>query len=146
MEPTEGTLKTRTKAPLRRRRCCPTAIALRRHRHQEVAADADAQVVDAVEEFGEIGVQPGGQDLVDAAVLQVRAQPSGTTLGFAALFVGHPLQVADHLVEAGRQRARHVGAQDQQFGHLLGAGATRTPSNFAAFAGPSNASARSWAW
>ena len=31
-----------------------------------------------------------------------------------------PAQVVDHLVHAARQRARHVGAQDQQLGHLLG--------------------------
>jgi hypothetical protein len=91
-----------------------------RHRHQEVAADADAQVAHAVEELRQVGVQAGGQDLVDAAVAQVALQAAGAAQRLAALLVGHQLQVGHHLVHAGRQRARHVGAQDQQLGHLLG--------------------------
>ena len=52
-------------------------------RHQEVAADARAQLVDAVQELREEGVQAGRQDLVDVAVLQVGAQLAGAALRLA---------------------------------------------------------------
>ena len=42
-----------------------------RHGNEEVAADAPAQVTDAVKELREVGVQSGGQDLIDAGVLKV---------------------------------------------------------------------------
>ena len=41
-------------------------------------------VVDALEELRQVGVQPGRQDLVDAAVLQVGAQPAGAAQRVAA--------------------------------------------------------------
>ena len=46
-------------------------------------------------------MQPGGQDFVDAGVLQVRQQLAGAALGFCRLVIGHLGQVADHLDQAG---------------------------------------------
>jgi hypothetical protein len=89
-------------------------------RHQEVAADAPAQVVDAVQELGQEGMQAGGQDLVDAAVLQVGAQAAGAAQGLAALSLATRSQVATTSFMLACQRARHVGAQDQQLGHRSG--------------------------
>jgi hypothetical protein len=65
-------------------------------------------------------VQAGGQDFVDAAILQVGAAAGRRGAGLARLLVGHQPQVVHHLVQAGVQRARHVGAQDQQVGHRSG--------------------------
>ena len=65
-------------------------------------------------------VQAGGQDFVDAAVAQVALQTAGAAQGFVVLLVGHQFQVAHRAVHAGRQGTWHVGAQDQQFGHLFG--------------------------
>jgi hypothetical protein len=57
--------------------CRPKCGQPGRTRHQEVAADAPAQIVHAVQELGQEGMQAGGQDLVDAAKLQVGAQLAG---------------------------------------------------------------------
>ena len=75
--------------------------ALIGRRDQEVAADTHTQFIDAVQELGQEGMQPGGQDFVDAGVLQVRQQLAGAALGFCRLVIGHLGQVADHLDQAG---------------------------------------------
>ena len=70
------------------------------HRHEEVAADAHADVVHAVQETREVGVQAGGQDLVDAAVLQVGQQAPCPAAGLGRLTVGQHGQVVHHLAQA----------------------------------------------
>ena len=76
---------------------------LRRHRHEEVAADPDPQVPHPIQKLRQVGMEPGGKDLVDAAVLQVALDASGAAQGFGALRVGHVVQVGHHLVHAGGQ-------------------------------------------
>jgi hypothetical protein len=49
-------------------------VGRRSGRHQEIAADALAQVVHAVQELREIGMQARGQDFVDARIAQVGQQ------------------------------------------------------------------------
>jgi hypothetical protein len=63
----------------------------RRHRHQKIPADAHTQVADAVEELRQIRMQPGGEDLVDAAVLQIALQPARAAQRLGTLRVGHEL-------------------------------------------------------
>ncbi|MDT4850785.1 hypothetical protein FQZ97_849440 [compost metagenome] len=65
-------------------------------------------------------MQTGGEDLVDAGVLQVGLELAGAAQGFGRQVVGDHGEVVDHFVQAGGQAARHVGAQDQQLGHALG--------------------------
>src|SRR5687768_3796697 len=75
--------------------CCSAASAAafmvpagaRSRGDQEVAADAGAEVVDAVQELREVGVQAVGEDLVDVAVLQLGAQAAGAPLRFGRLVV-----------------------------------------------------------
>ena len=50
---------------------------------QEVAADAAAEIVDAIQELREEGVQAGGEDLLDVAVLQFGAQLARAALRLA---------------------------------------------------------------
>jgi hypothetical protein len=104
--------------------------------HQEVAADAGSatQIVHAVEKLGQVSVQAlvARIDLVDAAILQVGQQPPGARCGPGTLRKAcRPVAVDCSLattsrrllttsLQAGVQRARHVGAQDQQVGHALG--------------------------
>ena len=60
------------------------------------------------------------KNVVDALVLQIGAQFASQPLGFGALVIAHRMQQVDHFIHAGCQRARHVGAQDQQIGDPLG--------------------------
>ena len=71
--------------------------------HQKFAADVQAQVVHAVEKLGQVGVKPGGQNFVNAAVFEFGAQFAGAAVGFASLVVADQAQVADHLVQAGKE-------------------------------------------
>src|SRR5678816_92245 len=88
---------------------------------EEVAADPGTERIDAFEELREVGVQAGGQDLVDPAVLEVGLEASGHSQRVLRLLVGDALQVEQDLVHAGGEGARHVGPQDQQLGDALGA-------------------------
>ena len=76
---------------VRRRRWCEASgfrAASSVPRHQEVAADPPPQLVHALEELRQVGVQAGGEDLVDAAVLQVGVQLAGAALRVVRLLVG----------------------------------------------------------
>src|SRR5882757_6065148 len=56
------------------------ALSGRGERHEEVAADAVAEIVHALEEIHEPGVQALLEDGVDAAVVQVGLQEAGAPL------------------------------------------------------------------
>ncbi|MNP57639.1 hypothetical protein D3C76_1524840 [compost metagenome] len=67
-------------------------------------------------------MQAFGKDFVDGGVAQARVQFGGQALGRPAIV---PRQAGEDVVQlfhAGAQRARHVGAQQQQFGDLAGIG------------------------
>ena len=78
-------------------------------------------VVDALEELRQVGVQPGREDLVDAAVLQVGAQPAGAAQRLAATARWRPARRlrTTSCMQAASERGMS-GAQDQQLGHALG--------------------------
>ena len=65
-------------------------------------------------------MQAAVQDVLDATVLQFRAQHAGAPLGFGRALVGDTRQVVGHRAHRGQQRSRHVAVQDQQFGHAVG--------------------------
>ncbi|MNN20308.1 hypothetical protein D3C81_1335810 [compost metagenome] len=64
-------------------------------------------------------MQADGKDIVDTRVLQVGVEFTSLPLGLRRLLVAYHGKDRHHLVHARHQRARHVGAQHQQFGHAL---------------------------
>ena len=75
-----------------------------RHRHQEVAADADAEVVDAVEKLREICVEAGREDLAskEEAELAIIEQYLPTQLGDDDI----RREIAAHFPQAELNRSR----------------------------------------
>ncbi len=78
--------------------------------NQEVAADVDPQVVDAVQELRQVGVAtrvPGCRRCGRTSGRHAACRHGAASRCSVA---GHQRQVGHHLVQAGVQRARHVGA------------------------------------
>src|SRR5262250_675567 len=67
-------------------------------------------------------VQPALEDLVDAAVLEPRADRTGLALcrALAAVSVGDVVEIADEVLIAARERTRHLVVEHQQVGDQPG--------------------------
>src|SRR4029078_2237776 len=85
-------------------------------RHQEIVLQLDAERAVGGNEVDQEFVQARLEDLVDAAIAQPRVDLAGEPAAFELLLAGKLVQRADHHLIAMMQRARHVGAQDEQFG------------------------------
>ncbi|KAI1691234.1 hypothetical protein DdX_22007 [Ditylenchus destructor] len=88
-------------------------------RNQKILADPHTQFIHAIKELREIRMQPRRQNFVDARILQIGQELPGAALRFSALLVLNLRQVVDHLDRARMQRAGHVRAKNEQFGHAL---------------------------
>ena len=65
-------------------------------------------------------MQASGQNFVNFAKLQIGLELARPPLRLSGLVVGHIGQIVHHAFERGVQRAGHVSAQNQEFGHALG--------------------------
>src|SRR5690606_25661708 len=75
---------------------------------KKILADPTAQFIDAVEKLGQESMQPGGQDFIDARVLQVGPELAGPPQRLMRMVVGHGMEIVHQCVQTGRQAAWHV--------------------------------------